>query len=164
MGSKIMCRRSEEVARGVSRLQKEREALEQSVLDMANKTQAMDLWLAENESKIPDGVSKALVITAVWPFLASHLSVFHAVVGVPMILIWTACFIGKQDLFGNEWQAVFTYRQIVKWLLMTRFANDMSELHQFTCKAEEEDVVAISMLLSMPPARSTTCLICLLAQ
>ena len=43
-------------------LQKEREALEQSVLDMANKMHAMDLWLAENESKIPDGVSKALCI------------------------------------------------------------------------------------------------------
>ena len=66
-----MCRRSEDVGRGVSRLQKEREALEQSVLDMANKTQAMDLWLAENESKIPDGVSKALFLSAVWPSLAS---------------------------------------------------------------------------------------------
>ena len=50
-----MCRRGEEVSRGVARLQKEREALEQSVLDMANKTQAMDSWLAENEAKIPDG-------------------------------------------------------------------------------------------------------------
>ena len=50
-----ICRQGEEVSRGVARLQKEREALEQSVLDMAHKTQAMDAWLAENEAKIPDG-------------------------------------------------------------------------------------------------------------
>lgn len=84
----IMCRRGEEVGRGVSRLQKEREALEQSVLDMANKTQAMDLWLAENESKIPDGASKALFLSAVWLRLAlAQLKVFrchHAVVVLPM--------------------------------------------------------------------------------
>lgn len=47
------------MGQGVAKLQKEREALEQSVLDMANKTQAMDAWLAENESKIPDGASSA---------------------------------------------------------------------------------------------------------
>ena len=66
---KNMCRRGEEIGRNVSRLQKEREALEQSVLDMANKTHAMDLWLSENESKIPDGVFTALLISAVWPVL-----------------------------------------------------------------------------------------------
>lgn len=54
------CRRGAEVGRGVAKLQKEREALEQSVLDMANKTHAMDLWLAENESKIPEGASSPL--------------------------------------------------------------------------------------------------------
>lgn len=48
------------MGRGVAKLQKEREALEQSVLDMANKTHAMDLWLAENESKIPEGASSPL--------------------------------------------------------------------------------------------------------
>ena len=66
---KIVCRRGDEIGRNVSRLQKEREALEQSVLDMANKTHAMDLWLSENESKIPDGTFTALLISAVWPVL-----------------------------------------------------------------------------------------------
>ena len=66
---KKMCRRGEEIGRNVSRLQKEREALEQSVLDMANKTHAMDLWLSENESKTPDGAFTALLISAVWPVL-----------------------------------------------------------------------------------------------
>lgn len=69
-----MCRRGEEVGRGVTRLQKEREALEQSVLDMANKTQAMDLWLAENESKIPDGALDALpLFLHVAPLPSPHL-------------------------------------------------------------------------------------------
>lgn len=124
----IMCRRSEEVGRGVSRLQKEREALEQSVMDMANKTQAMDLWLAENESKIPDGAPKALLPSAVWPTLASSqvklLTCLHAVVTLPSDYHHEQhVFTGKQDLCGYERQAVLTYCQRVKQLLMTRLAK-----------------------------------------
>ena len=57
-----MYRRGAEVGRGVAKLQKEREALEQSVMDMANKTHAMDARLAQTESKIPDGASSALPV------------------------------------------------------------------------------------------------------
>lgn len=50
-----LTQRGEEVQRGVSALQREREALEAGVLDMAGKTVALDRWLADNEAKIPAG-------------------------------------------------------------------------------------------------------------
>lgn len=78
----VMRRRDEEVGRGVTRLQKEREALEQSVLDMANKTQAMDLWLAENESKIPDGALEGLLL---------FLHVCHPCISTCLYHVMTMC-------------------------------------------------------------------------
>ncbi len=56
---RFTCRRGEEVQRGVAALQREREALEAGVLDMAGKTVALDRWLADNEAKIPEGQSAA---------------------------------------------------------------------------------------------------------
>ena len=63
------CRRGEEVQRGVAALQREREALEAGVLDMAGKTVALDRWLADNEAKIPEGRHAAahlVVLTKLW--------------------------------------------------------------------------------------------------
>ena len=51
----ILCRRGQEVQKGIAGLQREREALEAGVLEMAGKTVALDRWLAENEAKIPEG-------------------------------------------------------------------------------------------------------------
>ncbi|KAL0026775.1 hypothetical protein WJX77_000858 [Trebouxia sp. C0004] len=50
-----LTQRGGEVQRGVAALQREREALEAAVLDMAGKTVALDRWLADNEAKIPEG-------------------------------------------------------------------------------------------------------------
>ncbi len=46
-------------------LQREREALEAGVLDMAGKTVALDRWLADNEAKIPEG-QQAAAHMVVW--------------------------------------------------------------------------------------------------
>lgn len=46
-------------------LQREREALEAGVLDMAGKTVALDRWLADNEAKIPEG-QQAAANLVVW--------------------------------------------------------------------------------------------------
>ena len=65
----FICRRGEEVQRGVAALQREREALEAGVLDMAGKTVALDRWLADNEAKIPEGRHAAahlVVLTKLW--------------------------------------------------------------------------------------------------
>ncbi len=61
----FICRRGEEVQRGVAALQREREALEAGVLDMAGKTVAFDRWLADNEAKIPEG-QQAAANLVVW--------------------------------------------------------------------------------------------------
>lgn len=52
-----LCRRGQEVQKGIAGLQREREALEAGVLEMAGKTVALDRWLAENEAKIPEGAT-----------------------------------------------------------------------------------------------------------
>ena len=51
-------------------LQREREALEAGVLDMAGKTVALDRWLADNEAKIPAGQHAAAHVV-VWIGLSS---------------------------------------------------------------------------------------------
>ena len=55
VNSGFICRRGEEIRKGVAALQREREALEAGVLDMSGKTVALDRWLADNEAKIPEG-------------------------------------------------------------------------------------------------------------
>lgn len=50
-----VCRREEEIQKGVAALQKERQALEACVLSMSGKTVALERWLEENEAKLPQG-------------------------------------------------------------------------------------------------------------
>ena len=50
-----VCRREEEIQKGVAALQKERQALEACVLSMSGKTVALEQWLEENEAKMPQG-------------------------------------------------------------------------------------------------------------
>ena len=57
------CRRGEDIQKGVAALQREREALERCVLDMAGKTVALDHWLADNEAKVPSGQPGKPVVT-----------------------------------------------------------------------------------------------------
>ena len=51
----MVCRREEEIQKGVAALQKERQALEACVLSMSGKTVALERWLEENEAKMPQG-------------------------------------------------------------------------------------------------------------
>ena len=63
----MLCRREEEIQKGVAALQKERQALEACVLSMSGKTVALERWLEENEAKMPQGeYSTGWAVAVAW--------------------------------------------------------------------------------------------------